>query len=105
MMLFLKKIIKRIRQLLVLSWCLFVFLIGWSLAFNNPSRLTVDLFGIQLPEWSLGRYLVFTFAAGVLVGLLFVAASSQVKQVTKQNELRRTRKEMRKLQASLPDNP
>jgi len=95
-----KKLFKWIRWLFILVWLLFLVTLSWWITFENSTPAQLNLFGINLPESTLGVYLCWTLVAGVLLGWAGTWLLSRVKLFARQRELRKMRKEMARLRIS-----
>jgi len=61
---------KYIKLLLVSVFFLASMLVGFWLVSENEAAVSLMLFGLALPELSLGLIVVMTFACGIFIGLL-----------------------------------
>lgn len=95
-----KKLIKTIRTLLVVIWCVFMFVLGGFIAFENPTNVTPQVLGMPLPEWNVGGYLTVFLTLGLLLGFLTSLFAAQTKGWRKSSELRKAKKEVALLKQS-----
>ncbi len=59
-----------IKKLIFVVLCLLMIFIGIMMTINNTDRVTIDLVFVQLPELSLGVWLLLTLLMGGVIGVL-----------------------------------
>ncbi|WP_185231181.1 LapA family protein [Teredinibacter franksiae] len=96
----LAKLARLIRNLFVVIWLVVVLTIGGWVAFYNSEYVSINLFGFNLPEFSIGFYLCITFATGVVIGWFGTWLLARAKLFSRQRELGKARKEMEKLRTA-----
>lgn len=95
-----KKLFKWIRWLLIFAWLVFLIVLSFWIAFENSEPAQLHLFGIGLPESTLGTYLCWTFVAGILLGWFGAWLISRIKLFARQRELGKARREVAKLRTA-----
>ncbi|WP_075185486.1 LapA family protein [Teredinibacter haidensis] len=94
------KLVRWIRSFFVLVWLLAILLIGGWIAYGNPDYTSLNVFGFQFPEMTIGFYLCFTFTAGVALGWFGTWLLAQAKLYSRRRELGKVNKEVGKLRAA-----
>ena len=92
--------IKFFRRVILLLWLLAMIVAGVWIAMSNSSSITVVLFTYELPEWSIGQYLIVTLIVGLLLGFFTSYLLTRRNVVTKKRELKKVRKEVDTLRLS-----
>ncbi|WP_415900176.1 lipopolysaccharide assembly protein LapA domain-containing protein [Neptuniibacter sp. QD48_11] len=57
-----------VKKLIFVALAFLALFIGLMLVINNTDQVAINLVFLQLPEFSLGTWLVATFVAGALIG-------------------------------------
>jgi len=91
------KLLGWLRSLFVVIWLIGIFLIGGWIGYYNIEPTSINLFGIPLPELTIGIYLSLTFTAGVSLGWFGTWLLARAKLYSRNRDLKKTQKEMEKL--------
>ncbi|ACR13987.1 Conserved Hypothetical protein [Teredinibacter turnerae T7901] len=94
------RIYRWFRRLFILVWLLLVCAIAGWIAWANADLISVNLFAIQFPKLSIGFYLCFTFAFGILLGWFGTLILANTKLLARKRELNKAKKEVDKLRAA-----
>lgn len=95
-----KKLLRWIRWIFILAWLVFVITVSAWIAFENSAPVSINLFGIHLPEATIGLYLCWTFVAGVSLGWFGTWLLARIKLFFRQRELGKVKKEVAKLRTA-----
>ena len=94
----LKATFRFIKNLIFICWLIGVFILGAWIASENTVPMSLNIFGIRLPEWDSGAYMSLIFIFGGMIGYFTHLILVQGRQFAHRRELSRAKKEVRKLQ-------
>ncbi len=86
------------KSILMFCWLLAVLVLGAWIALTNNEPLSLNVFGLQLPEFNAGVYMCAVLMVGVLLGYVTHYVVTQRKMLARKRALSKANREVARLQ-------
>lgn len=93
------RIVNFIKSILMFLWLLAMLVLGGWIALYNSEPLSLNVFGLQLPEFNAGVYICVVLMLGVILGYITHYVVTQRKVIARKRALSKANKEVARLQS------